>query len=380
MLGLRIADELRALLAIVLFLFPLCQSLAAVSIAHFANKIACCPFDRAIAKWIHGDTERHMAQRIALVRTRQHWRLVAEPPQIAQEHQDEQTRPPNGNAEMSAGKLHLKSLGQSSSVRKITRETGVTRGPDNLLSACPRPIMLLKAPVTGCRGQFNSDDSIYSDRGGHTAHAATEVVSDYKANIVMPWLQCQDVAKSDPVSFYDRRFLRCQAAFDVLRKVSCNHRIRSFIVSGFCGHCYYCKINAIVCTVDGDISTQNMKRECHLLFRATGRIFYRTPLHLEENAGRLKGSGNREIYVIDARDLGIHRRIGHKEAFTDADVQIFLFQHYFQLTPPRLGVLCIQVILEQVVRRSIISGSLKCPGKIVGVVEGLTAGHFCKIF
>src|SRR5712671_5612965 len=106
MLRLGIADELRTLFAIVLLLLPLREHLAAISVAHFADKICSRPFDGAIAKRIHGDAERHPRQGIALFRSRQDRRLTTEPPQVADEHQHQQTGCADGNPEMSLGKLH----------------------------------------------------------------------------------------------------------------------------------------------------------------------------------------------------------------------------------------------------------------------------------
>src|SRR3981189_923628 len=106
MLRLGIADELRALLAIVLLLLPLRQHLAAVSVTHLADEIARSPLDCAIAKWVHRDTERHLRQRIAFFRARQYRRLITKPPEVADEYQHQQTGRANGNPEMSLRKLH----------------------------------------------------------------------------------------------------------------------------------------------------------------------------------------------------------------------------------------------------------------------------------
>src|SRR6266404_841003 len=106
MLRLGIADELRTLFAIVFFLLPLRKHLAAVSVPHFADKICSGPFNGAIAKWIHRDAERHPRQGISLLRAGQHRRLIAEPPQVADEHQHQQTGCADGDPEMSLGKLH----------------------------------------------------------------------------------------------------------------------------------------------------------------------------------------------------------------------------------------------------------------------------------
>src|SRR5208282_3606178 len=62
-LGFGTAEEVRAFFAIVLF--PLGEQLAAIAVAHLRDKAIGGAFDRAIAKWIHGDADRHLGERVA---------------------------------------------------------------------------------------------------------------------------------------------------------------------------------------------------------------------------------------------------------------------------------------------------------------------------
>src|SRR5258708_33073128 len=111
MLGFRIADKVGALLAIVFFLFPLCQDLAAVSVAHFADEIAGDLFYRAVTERVHGDGERHVGEGIALHRPGQHGRLVAKPPEISEKAKYQQTGAADGDPKMSARNRHGTSFG-----------------------------------------------------------------------------------------------------------------------------------------------------------------------------------------------------------------------------------------------------------------------------
>src|ERR1700691_2346644 len=104
MLSLGVTEEIGSLLAVVLF--PLAEELAAIAVAHLGDKAIGGVFDRAIAKGIHGDADRHLGQRIAFFGARQNWRLVAEPIQIAQKHQDKQASGAQCDREMGAGNLH----------------------------------------------------------------------------------------------------------------------------------------------------------------------------------------------------------------------------------------------------------------------------------
>src|SRR6266403_5729225 len=109
MLGFGAAEKFGALPAVVPF--PLAEQFAAIAVTHLRDKAIGGAFDGAIAKWIHGDADRHLGQGIAFLGARQNWWLVAEPVQIAEEHEHEQARGAQSDSEMGARKAHQEKCG-----------------------------------------------------------------------------------------------------------------------------------------------------------------------------------------------------------------------------------------------------------------------------
>src|ERR1700730_5599784 len=62
---------------------------------------------RAIAQRIHLDADRQSGQRIVIFRAREHRPLIAQPPDIADKHQHQQSSGAYGNPDLCAGEGHF---------------------------------------------------------------------------------------------------------------------------------------------------------------------------------------------------------------------------------------------------------------------------------
>jgi len=104
MLGLGVAEECGALLAVVSF--PFRKQLVAIAVAHLRYESVGGMFDGAIAKGVHGDADRQLRKRVAFRRAGQNRALIAEPEEITHKHQYEQTSRAECYREMDAGEFH----------------------------------------------------------------------------------------------------------------------------------------------------------------------------------------------------------------------------------------------------------------------------------
>src|SRR5450755_1174162 len=99
-LRLRTANILRVFLVVIVF--PLIQQVVAVAVAHLVQELVRCVLSRAVAQRIHLDADRQPRQRIVILRTREHWSLIAQPPKVADKHSHQQNPGAGGNPNLCA--------------------------------------------------------------------------------------------------------------------------------------------------------------------------------------------------------------------------------------------------------------------------------------
>ena len=104
MLRLGVADIVGVLLMIVVF--PFGEELVAASVAQRVEKLASCTFGRPVAHRIHLDADWQATERIVLFGARQHRPLIAQPPDVAEKHQHNQSSGADSNADLSAVRGH----------------------------------------------------------------------------------------------------------------------------------------------------------------------------------------------------------------------------------------------------------------------------------
>ena len=107
MLRLGVANELGVVLAVIVF--PFAEFVVAVSVAHFVmNFLAACSVVRSRSGLRL--MQMGVRKRIVLHGTRQHWPLIVQPPEIANEHYDHQRSGAGGNADLSFREGHSRSV------------------------------------------------------------------------------------------------------------------------------------------------------------------------------------------------------------------------------------------------------------------------------
>src|ERR1700689_69729 len=98
MLRLGVADEVGVLLAVVVL--PTSEQLVAVAVAQLAQEEVGAMLNRAIAQRIHLDADRQAAERITVFGARQHWSLIAQPPDVAEKSKHQQRGSADSNADL----------------------------------------------------------------------------------------------------------------------------------------------------------------------------------------------------------------------------------------------------------------------------------------
>ena len=104
MLRLGVADEVGILLAVIVL--PPGKHIVAVAITQLAQKQVGAVLNRAVAQWIHPDADRQAGQRIVVFGPRQHWSLIAQPPDVAKKNKHQQRAGGDGNADLRASETH----------------------------------------------------------------------------------------------------------------------------------------------------------------------------------------------------------------------------------------------------------------------------------
>jgi len=118
MLGLRVADEVGILLAVVVL--PFGEQIVTVAVAQLAKKEVGAVFNRAVAQRIHPDADGQAAKRVAVFRSRQHRPLIAQPPDVTEKSKHQQRANADGNADLCASKPHPEEFIRLARYSKVT--------------------------------------------------------------------------------------------------------------------------------------------------------------------------------------------------------------------------------------------------------------------
>ncbi len=105
-LRLGIADEVRVLLAVVVF--PLVEKFVTVAVAQFMQEFVGTVLNRAVSQRIHPNAHRQPGERIVIFRARQHRSLIAQPPDVAEKSKHQQRANADSNADLCASEPHLR--------------------------------------------------------------------------------------------------------------------------------------------------------------------------------------------------------------------------------------------------------------------------------
>ncbi len=104
MLRLRVADEVRVFLAIVVL--PLREQVVAVTVAQLAKKKIGAVLNRTVAERIHPDADRQPRERVVVFGARQHRSLIAQPPDVTEKSKHQQRASGDGNRDLCASEAH----------------------------------------------------------------------------------------------------------------------------------------------------------------------------------------------------------------------------------------------------------------------------------
>src|SRR5579872_5063576 len=77
-----------------------------MTIAQLAQKKIGAVLDRAVAQRVHPDADRQAGERIVVFGTRQHRRLIAQPPDVAEKSENQQRACADGDGDLCAGEPH----------------------------------------------------------------------------------------------------------------------------------------------------------------------------------------------------------------------------------------------------------------------------------
>src|SRR5580698_695222 len=108
MLRLRVANEVGILLAVVVL--PTGEQLVAVAVPQLAKKQIGAVLNRPVAQRIHSDANWQSGQRVAVFGPRQHWPLIAKPPDVAQKSKHQQRSGTHSNSDLCSSKSHLREI------------------------------------------------------------------------------------------------------------------------------------------------------------------------------------------------------------------------------------------------------------------------------
>jgi hypothetical protein len=133
MLRLGVADEVGILLVVIML--PRGKQFVAMAVAQLPQEKVGAVLNGAIPQRIRLDADGQAAERIALFRPRQHWSLIAQPPDVAKKSEHQHRRNADSNSDLYPSESHPeRKFIWMATYGKITSGSTCTNGEERLSS------------------------------------------------------------------------------------------------------------------------------------------------------------------------------------------------------------------------------------------------------